>query len=173
MLEQYIQTNYNTLANIARTITHNRTPDWEDLLSEVVLVILESDRARMEALIGRNQMRYWVTRIMLNQYNSSTSPYHYKYRMHTVRHRKADPEIRRWLAEGDRDEIQAREVMLEYVEEALKDMDYFDRMVTTIYYKHGHSLNTLAAETGISRTTLYKAIKRTRHAIAEKLKDAK
>ena len=170
MLTQYIQTNYNTLANIARTITHNRHPDWEDLLSEVVLVLLESDRARMDALVKRKQMRYWVTRIMLNQYNSTTSPYHYKYRMHTVRHRKADTEIRHWLDYGDPDEQQDREAMLGHVEDALRDMDYFDRMVTTIYYKHNHSLNTLARETGISRTTLYKAIKRTRHAIAKQIK---
>lgn len=173
MLDEYIQTNYESLASIARTITHNRHPDWEDLLSEVVLVLLESDRDRMNALIKRRQMRYWVTRIMLNQYNSNTSPFHYKYRIHHVRHRKADHEIRTWMAYGDQDAQHEKEAMLDHIEHALKGLDYFDRMVTTIYYKHGHSLNTLARDTGISRTTLYKAIKRTRHAIAERIKETK
>lgn len=170
MLDDYLVTNYEVLASISRTITHNKHPDWEDLLSEVILILLESDREKMEALVARNQMRYWVTRIMLNQYNSSTSPFHYKYRMAEVRHRKGAEEIRFWLTSSQVEDKHEREEQFEAIADAMKTVEWFDRMVTTVYYNEAHSLNTLSAATGISRTTLYKAIKRTRHAIQKEIK---
>ena len=153
---------------MARTITHNRAPDWEDLLSEVVLILLESNEDRLNALIERKQIRYWIARIMLNQYNSSSSPFHYKYRVHASRHRAGALEIRLWHEDNLAD-MMLKETRLEDIEQALSEIDWFDQMVTRIYYQDKHSLNSLSRATGISRTTLYKALKRTRHAIQKKV----
>ncbi len=171
MLEEYLVSNFDTLASISRTITHNKSPDWKDLLSEVMLILLESDRAKMDALCDRKQMRYWATRIMLNQYNSSTSPFHYKYRMAEVRHRKGAEEIRHWLTSSQAEQKKQEEAQYEAIEDAMDRVEWFDRMVVTVYYNESHSLNTLAKATGISRTTLYKAIKRARNVITQEVQE--
>lgn len=168
MIRAYIEQNYEMLQGISRTITKNRHPDHEDLLSEVILILLESDEEKINSLIQKKQIRYWIVRIMLNQYNSKTSPFHYKYRIHEARHRKAKDEIIFWYREKIEDKI-LQEQRIEAIEEALEDIEWMDQMITKVYYYDSHSLNTLARATGISRTTLYKAIKRTRHEIQDKI----
>jgi len=168
VIRAYISENYEMLKGIARTITKNRYPDCEDLLSEVVLILLEGDEAKLSRLIEKKQIRYWIVRIMLNQYNSKTSPFHYKYRIHEARHRKAKEEIIFWAIDRIEDKI-LKEERIEAIERALEEVDWMDQMITKVYYYDSHSLNTLARATGISRTTLYKAIKRTRHEIQDKI----
>ncbi len=164
MLDKYITNNYDRLGEMARTITRGRAPDWEELLHTCLTALYESDRERIEGLIERRQLRYWMARMMMNQYNSSTSPFHYTYRKPAERIRKAHHDVVAWHEDTLPDKL-AREELHTFVEEALKELPYFDRMVTRVYYDHGHSLNTLSKATGISRTTLFKALKRSRDAI--------
>lgn len=164
-LDRYLIDNYEVICEMALTITRGRKYDAEELAHEVIVVLYDADREKMEGLIQRRQMRYWIARIMLNQYNSSTSPYHYKYRKPEARHRDAAHEIEAWSA--DDDGWEGRERLCTFVEEQLANQPYFERMVFQVYVAHNHSLNTLAEATGISRTTLYKAIKKIRYAIQE------
>lgn len=164
MLDEYVTDNYPKMREMARTITRGKSPDWEELLHTCVLALYESDRQRIEGLIERRQLRYWLARMMMNQYNSSTSPYHYQYRKPVERIRNAQHDIRTWY-EDTIPEKEHREELHRFIEESLSDLPYFDRMVTKVYYDHGHSLNTLSKATGISRTTLFKALKRTRDGI--------
>lgn len=164
-LDRYLIDNYEVICEMARTITRGRQPDAEELTHEVIVALYDSDQQKIEGLIERRQMRYWIARIMLNQYNSSTSPFHYKYRKPEARHRDAANEIEQWST--DDDTWEERERVCTFVEKQLANQPYFERMVFQVYVAHNHSLNTLAEATGISRTTLYKAIKKIRHAIQE------
>lgn len=167
MLDEYLKQEYESLAEMSRTITKGRHPDWEDLLHICLVSIYEASREKIHGLITRRQLKYWLARMMMNQYNSSTSPYHYQYRKHAERIRRATPDINSWFEDTLPDQ-QARDELLQYVDDQLKELPYFDRMVTKVYYHDGHSLNSLSAETGISRTTLFKALKRTREEIKKK-----
>ena len=166
-LHDYLARNYGTLQEMARTITRNRSPDWEELCHDTVLALYATNPKTIKELLERNQLRFWAARIMLNQYNSSTSAYHYTYRKPEERNRKAAHEIREWSEPEDVDH-QAIEDLYQVVQEGLQEVPKFDRLVTSVYFHHGHSLNTLSEATGISRTILYKAIKRTKHAIKTK-----
>jgi len=165
-LDKYVTLNYDAIVKMAVAITRGERHDAADLAHEVMLILYESDRDRMVGLIERGQMRYWIARIMMNQYNSKTSPWHYKYRKQVERHRAAAYEIEGWSTPDD-GEWERREALCNFVEKQLERYPYFERMVFMVYVAHGHSLNTLAKETGISRTTIYKAIKHVRDAIKQ------
>ncbi len=165
-LDKYVTSNYDAIVKMAVAITRGDRHDADDLAHEVMVILYESDRGRMVGLIERGQMRYWIARIMMNQYNSKTSPWHYKYRKQVERHRAAAYEIEGWSTPDD-GEWERREALCNFVEKQLERYPYFERMVFMVYVAHGHSLNTLAKETGISRTTIYKAIKHVRDAIKQ------
>ena len=50
------------------------------------------------------------------------------------------------------------EKRLEWVEEKLKDLYWFDAECFRIYYREGYSLSEMARETRINKNTLHKAI---------------
>lgn len=169
MLAKYIDTNYDALKQMAHNITHGRYPDCEELLHWALLAVMEADRDKMEAIIQRRQMRYWVARIMMNQYNSSGSKYHYLYRAETKRLKAAASEIETWH-DDTLPAAEQKEALLQQLETHLAGISDFDRNLTTVYYLEHHSLSSLSAATGISRTTIYKAIRRTRHEIQKKFR---
>ena len=78
MLNDYLTDNYDRLKDIAYNITSGK--DDDDLLSFVIEELYKCDTKRINEIIKKKQMTFYVVRIMLNQYQSKTSRYHYKYR---------------------------------------------------------------------------------------------
>jgi|TARA_R110002049_G_scaffold69079_1_gene178926 RNA polymerase sigma factor (sigma-70 family) len=154
---------------MACTIAKKSLIDCEELCHIVILSILESDQSKIEELIKKKQLRYWLARMMMNQYNSTTSPYHYTYRKPAERHREAKQDILLWFDSDIEKKIKDEE-KIDFINSTLSDMPYFDKTVTEIYYEHGHSFKTMSEDTGISKTTLFKALKRTKNEIKEKAK---
>lgn len=59
---------------------NNRRPEINDLIQMVYLILLEYDEDKIVQLYEKKQLIFFITRIILNQYNSSNSPFHYTYR---------------------------------------------------------------------------------------------
>ena len=167
MLDRYITENYGDLQKMAKTITKGKHPDFEELLHESLLSVYEAARQKMEGLISKKQLKYWIARIMLNQYNSSSSRFHYRYRKHDIRVKDGARYIRQWHEEGDMSHLERRERHLDLLEGSLHQKPFFERYITLLYYREKHSLKSLSEATGISRTTIYKAIKKTRDEIRQ------
>lgn len=56
--------------------------DLEDLCQMVYIILLEYDEKRILDLWENGQMKYFITRIVVNQYRSVNSPFHYIFRKH-------------------------------------------------------------------------------------------
>lgn len=56
--------------------------DLEDLCQMVYIILLEYDEQRILDLWENGQMKYFITRIVVNQYRSVNSPFHYIFRKH-------------------------------------------------------------------------------------------
>ena len=158
MLNDYLTDNYNKLKDIAYNITTGN--DDEDLLSFVIEELYKCDTKRINEIIKKKQMTFYVVRIMLNQYQSKTSRYHYKYRKYyeyhtttTIESISPDTIVE---TKKEKEEVEER---LEWVEEKLKDLYWFDAECFRIYYREGYSLSEMARETKINKNTLYKAIR--------------
>ena len=157
MLNDYLTDNYNKLKDIAYNITSGN--DDEDLLSFVIEELYKCDSKRINEIIKKKQMTFYVVRVMLNQYQSKTSRYHYKYRKYYEYHttttiESISPDNTEYTIK-DKEEVEER---LEWIEDKLKDVYWFDAEVFKVYYLEGHSLNSMAKATKINRNTLFKSI---------------
>lgn len=52
----------------------------DDLVQEVYLILLEYDQDKLKQIYEKGEINYWLTRIIMNQYCSNTSPFYKKYR---------------------------------------------------------------------------------------------
>lgn len=55
---------------------HSLTADLKDLCQMVYMILLEYDEVKLQDLWENDQMNFFLTRIILNQYRSSNSPFH-------------------------------------------------------------------------------------------------
>ena len=157
MLDTYLVNNYNKLKSMAYNITGGKYS--EDLLSFVIEELYKCDKERIEDIVRKKQMTFYVARIMINQFHSKTSRYYYKYRKYYEYHVSGIVEaISPDNVDADIESKQLVEERLGWVEEKLKDLYWFDAEVFRIYYREGFSLNEMQKETKINRNTLHKAI---------------
>ena len=56
------------------------TADLKDLAQMVYMILLEYDESKLQDLWVNDQMRFFIARIIINQYRSSNSPFHAIYR---------------------------------------------------------------------------------------------
>ena len=96
-LDGYLSRNYDDLLQAAYRIAGK---DGPDLLHEVILQLYQTKQDTIDGLLERDQMKYWVLRVMVNNYNSKTSRYHYKWRKDIERRRKFSRHIVDWW-DGD------------------------------------------------------------------------
>lgn len=65
--------------DIARNI--KVTPDYyDDFVQETYVTVLEYDNTKLNEIFDKKQIKYFVVRIMLNNWNSTTSPFYCKYK---------------------------------------------------------------------------------------------
>jgi hypothetical protein len=157
MLNKYLIENYDKLKDMAFNIAGRKGKD--DLLSFVIEELYKCDQERINEIIKKNQLTFYIARVMLNQYHSKTSRYYYKYNKYYEYHTTTT--IESITADNteytikDKQEVEKR---LEWIEDKLKDCYWFDSEVFKVYYLEEHSLNSMAKATKINRNTLFKAI---------------
>jgi|TARA_R100000231_G_C5310141_1_gene160187 hypothetical protein len=157
MLDKYLIENYDKLKDMAFNIAGKKGKD--DLLSFVIEELYKCDQERIDEIIKKNQLTFYIARVMLNQYHSKTSRYYYKYNKYYEYHTTTT--IESITADNteytikDKNQIEER---LDWIEEKLKDCYWFDSQVFKVYYLEEHSLNSMAKATKINRNTLFKAI---------------
>lgn len=72
---------------------HHRNADLADLAQMVYLALLTTDEERMQDLWENGEMNFYISRIILNQYRSVTSPYHRLFRKQQARQLSINEEI--------------------------------------------------------------------------------
>lgn len=80
---------YEIISNLAseqaveqmiQNICHSDAPELNDLAQEIYLALLEYRDDRIIELYEAQQLRYFIVRIISNQYFSITSPFYMRYR---------------------------------------------------------------------------------------------
>ena len=160
-LNTYLEKSYNKLLEISKRITSNKYPDYEDVLHESIIALYNSDQEKIKDIIEKKQLTFYIVRIMMNQYQSNTSPYHKKYRRTKHKEHLKDFYIytKEPLTKEKMQEFEDREKRLQWIDEKLKGLSWFDVEVFRIYFREGFSLNKMQKETKINRSTLGKSIR--------------
>ena len=52
----------------------------KDLAQDIYLQLLQMKTDKLNDLYTKNQLRYWIARIVVNSIHSKTSPYYYQYK---------------------------------------------------------------------------------------------
>lgn len=155
MLNSYLKKNYNKLKDIALNISGDNK---DDLLSFVIEELYKCDQEKINNIIEKKQMTFYIAKIMSNQYNSKTSRYFYKYKKYDSHIDKNINIIKRKVSDNEYD-IE-KEKKLQFIDDQLEKFHWFDAEIFKLYYANSHSLNSLSKVTKISRATIYKSIKR-------------
>ena len=160
-LNTYLEKSYNKLLEISKRITSNKYPDYEDLLHESIIALYNSNQNKIKDIIEKKQLTFYIVRIMMNQYQSNTSPYHKKYRRTKHKEHLKDFYIytKEPLTKEKMQEFEDNEKRLQWIDEKLKGLSWFDVEVFRIYFREGFSLNKMQKETKINRSTLGKSIR--------------
>lgn len=125
------------------------------------MALYNSDQKKIKDIIEKKQLTFYIVRIMMNQYQSNTSPYHKKYRRTKHKEHLKDFYIytKEPLTKEKMQEFEDREKRLQWIDEKLKGLSWFDVEVFRIYFREGFSLNKMQKETKINRSTLGKSIR--------------
>ena len=168
MLDEYLIKNYDRLKDIALNIAGIK--EYEELLHFVIEELYKCDQIRLREIIEKNQMTFYAVRVMMNQFHSNTSRYYYKYKKyyeyHTTQTIEALSPDKSKSTKKQKEEI---EVKLEWIEEKLKDLYWFDAEVFKLYYRESFSLSEMAKATKINKNTLYKAIRNVKNYLKNEL----
>ena len=157
MLNEYLVENYDKLKDMTFNVSSGNGSD--DLLSFVIEELYKCDQNKINEIIKKKQMTFYVARVIVNQFYSKTSRYYYKYKKYYEYH--VTQIVEQMSEDKINDIIEEKELVetkLNWIEEKLKDLYWFDAEVFKIYYREGFSLNQMQRETKINRNTLHKAI---------------
>mgnify|MGYP003135442439 CR=1 FL=1 len=158
MLDEYLIKNYDKLKDVALNIAGIK--EYEELLHFVIEELYKCDQIRLREIIEKKQMTFYAVRVMMNQYHSKTSRYYYKYKKYYEYHATQTIEsLSADKSKSNKKKKEEIEVKLDWIEEKLKDLYWFDAEVFKLYYRENFSLSEMAKATKINKNTLYKAIR--------------
>ena len=168
MLDEYLDENYYKLKDIALNIAGSK--EYEELLHFVIEELYKCDQIRLREIIEKNQMTFYAVRVMMNQFHSNTSRYYYKYKKYYEYHTTQTIEcISADKSKSTKKQKEEIEVKLEWIDEKLKDLYWFDAEVFKLYYRKNFSLSEMAKATKINKNTLYKAIRNVKNYLKNEL----
>jgi hypothetical protein len=147
-LNDFWASNYADLIEAAQKIAGR---DGEELLHEMVIYLADRD---VTELLDNGKLKYYVIGSMNLGYNSSNSPWHYKFRVPTLKL------WTHWRELGPPEQIEPKhkEAMLQFVEEKLKEIPWFEAQVYKLVCS-GDSYRKISRKSKIPETTLRKAYK--------------
>ena len=158
MLNKYLIDNYDKLKDMAHNIAGVKNKD--DLLRFVIEELYKCDQIRLNEIIEKKHITFYIARVMVNQYHSKTSRYYYKYNKYYEYHTTTTIEsLSGYEVDYTIKDKELVEERLEWIEDKLKNVYWFDAECFRIYFRESHSLNSMAKATKISRATIYKAVK--------------
>ena len=124
----------------------------DDLIQEVSLIWIQQDEDKNDAI--RSYFKFWISRVVTNQYKSSTSPFHTKYRKGFF----VDYEDQ----EYDEPNYELEEPKEWSVEKAMDELFPSDKILIDLYYKQNKTITQISKERNIDRSWVSLQLKRIR-----------
>lgn len=165
-LKEYITGNYKILYQAAKNVTkgHELTDDLFQHCIEVLLT--DNDQQKIQLLIDKNQLHYYFTAILIRNYNSSTSRFHYLYRKGNDL--ISDKDV--YEVDIPDDEFDGlKEAKTAFIEKEIENLDWYDQQLVKFYFYDGLSYRKIADLTKIPKTSIYNGITSIKNKIKNKI----
>jgi RNA polymerase sigma factor (sigma-70 family) len=170
-LSEQLATHYKEIYQIALKITKGNDIDAQDLTQEVYIIMLEYNQEKLKTIYDNGHLKFWVARVMLNQYLRSSSPFKKKHHTYLKDENALICDLRQDNSESDISYKIETEKRLELVNGIMNDLHFYDKTLFKVYYETNHSIRSLAEATGISTTSIFHTIKNVRNYIKDEIKD--
>lgn len=173
-----IADNRNRFVAVAERYTDDKNV-IDEVVQEQMLYFMQMNKQTLTDIYDKDGLEGLVKYGAVAIHRAITSPrstYYYKYRKYYT---KIDGSYTNYNAPNCKDISQIpgvedsykKEELLEKVNKALKGMYWYDKAVFEVYYYEGHTLDSLAKKTGISRNSLFSTIKKVKTQLKEILED--
>ena len=159
--------NYNKLLQAAKNISYN-----DELSEELLHYSLEQllIKPNILEIVNSGGCEFYIIRIMLSQWRSTTSPFYKIYRKNVCQ-----IELDSYLERNDvADEIaqctEQIELTANEIQSELRNLGWYDQTLFKLYCEDGKTISSLARETSIPRTSISLTINRVKRHIRSKIK---
>ena len=141
---------------------------WQDLKQELFIVLCEYDQSKLKEINDKKQIMFFIVRILLNFYNSKTSPFYKKYK-----HINDEIIDLKFIKQLEDEKSYSEE--LDNIELAFEsaNLSWYERGIAELYIKE-RSFRKLSAKLDIPTRSLcetMKDVKRKTHDIYTKIAD--
>lgn len=169
-LDDYIKVNYNSLYQAAKNITrgHQLTDDLFQHCVEVLLT--DKNVEKIQSLIDKNQLQYYFVSILIRNYHSSTSRFHYQYRKGSDLIADNDVYNMEVLDEGFDYDTEAK---IAFIEDEINNLEWYDKQMVKLYFEEGMSYQKISEFTKIPKTSCYNSITQIKNKIKSKYDGSK
>jgi RNA polymerase sigma factor (sigma-70 family) len=175
-----IADNRNRFVAVAERYTNDKNV-IDEVVQEQMLYFMQMNKQTLTDIYDKDGLeglvKYGAVSIH-RAITSSRSTYYYKYRKYYTKIDGGINNLYEWRIRKDIsqipdviDESIYKKKAIEKIERELKKMYWYDKKVFEVYYNEGHTLDSLAKKTGISRNSLFSTIKKVRTKLKEILND--
>jgi len=166
-----IETYYDQLKEITKNITRNEYPDiFEDFFHDCIIMLME--HPKYQELLDNDEIKFFYTRIVINNWRSKTSPTHKKYR------KMKTTEITDYNYTDDTDYDYDKDMLIERTIMALDSMLMSENerhrelaIIIIQYYSNGENFTKLGKLINQDRSMLGKKFKRGINILKEEYMD--
>ncbi len=156
---------YDSLKDAAKKISQN-----SDLHEELLHYSLEqlAFKPNLQEIIDSGGANFYVIRIMMNSWKSTTSPFYNTYRKPSV---NLD-EVSYLTQIADDSSIEDEEYLMELsrkINTELNQLHWYENKLFSLYLEENHTLSSLSRSTGIPRTSISLTINRIKSYIKSKI----
>lgn len=143
-----------------------------DLKQEIFLIICEMEETKLVELYKTDKIRFHIVRIIINQIQSSNSPFYYKYRKIKV----SEVEFNPWLEQEEKpgkymqdhpiEEINkiTDEELIKQCQSKVENLYWYDQTIIKLYAEHG-SLRAVSEAIKIPFTSIASTVRKVRKEI--------
>jgi len=157
---EWINSNHREAMDMVRKICVDKDAQ-DDLFQCVVEQLLEKPKKINE--IPDSQKMYYFIRVVRNNYNSKTSPYHKVYRKNQNHHTPLLEEITEDFADEEYKETLPD---IKWVYKQLEEFDWFDRDLFVLWLEMG-TLTSVSKQTQIPLNSVGRYINKTKQKLKE------
>ena len=159
--------NYSSLLTAAKNISYN-----DELSTELLHYSLEQllFKPNVEEIINSGGAQFYIVRIMLNQWRSTTSPFYKIYRKDVCQ-----IELDSYLSKNDvvdevPDHSEQIDITANEIRRELSNLGWYDQTLFKLYCEDGRTISSISRETKIPRTSISLSINRVKRHIRSKIK---
>ena len=159
--------NYPKLLTAAKNISYN-----DELSTELLHYSLEQllFKPNIQDIINSGGCEFYLIRIMLSQWRSTTSPFYRIYRKN-----QNQIELDSYLSKNDvvdevPDHSEQIDITANEIQSELRNLGWYDQTLFKLYCEEGRTISSISRETKIPRTSISLSINRVKRHIRSKIK---